>query len=341
MEATGGYEEVLATLLHQHQIPLAVVNPRRVRDFAKGIGKDAKTDPIDALILAQYGRVVQPQAQVAKSEPEKKLQALTQRRRQLLDLIHQEKNRLQQTLDPEMQGYLQETLKTLEKQLQTIDERLAESVKTLSAKARQVEIMESVPGLGPVAISTFLAELPELGELNRGQIAKLVGVAPMNHDSGKMSGRRKTFGGRSYVRRILYMATVASTRWNSKIRAFYQRLVKQGKAKKLALVAAMRKRLTILNALIKKGGAMEFGILKNERREKASLGVAEGPPLARRRSGYPLSRCVPAERLSVSPDARNPRGISRLLVVRFGRRSHASQNPGGLGAGPKMRGDSH
>ncbi len=251
MEATGGYEGLLVTLLHQHRIAVAVVNPRRVRDFASGIGKDAKTDPIDAQAIAFYGQVVQPHAQAAKTDEEKKLQALVERRRQLLDLINQENNRLQQTADREIQGYIQESLETLKKQVKSIDERLAKCVKEDTANARKIEILESVQGLGPVAVSTFLAELPELGELNRGEIAKLVGVAPMNKDSGQASGRRTTHGGRSYVRRVLYMATLVATRFNPRIKAFYQRLLKAGKPKKLALTAAMRKLLTILNTLIK------------------------------------------------------------------------------------------
>jgi transposase len=251
MEATGGYEDRLVALLHQYEIPVAVVNPRRVRDFADGIGADAKTDSIDARLIAFYGQVVKPAAQAAKSDEEKKLKALVERRRQLLGSINQESNRLQQTADREIQDYIRQSLETLKKQVKTIDDRLAKCVKASRANARRIEILESVKGIGPVAISTFLAELPELGTLNRGQIAKLVGVAPMNRDSGQSTGRRRTFGGRSYVRRVLYMATLVATRFNPKIKAFYQRLVAQGKPKKVALIAAMRKLLTILNTLIK------------------------------------------------------------------------------------------
>jgi transposase len=251
MEATGGYEDRLVKLLHEHKIALAVLNPRRVRDFAAGIGKDAKTDPIDAQVIAFYGQVVKPTAQLAKSAEDQKLKALVERRRQLLELINQENNRLQQTADLEIRDYIQQTLETLRKQVKTIDARLAKCVRESTTNTRKVEIMDSVKGLGPVAISTLLAELPELGELNRGQIAKLVGVAPMNKDSGQTSGRRRTFGGRSYVRRVLYMATLVATRFNPKIKAFYQRLVAAGKPKKVALTAAMRKLLTILNTLIK------------------------------------------------------------------------------------------
>jgi transposase len=252
MEATGGYEERLVSLLHQHGISLAVVNPRRVRDFAKGIGIDAKTDPIDAGVIAFYGRVVKPAPQLAKSDEEKKLKALVERRRQLLDLIGQENNRLQQTADREIEKYIRKSLEALKKQLKSIDARLAKCVQQDTANERKIEIMGSVKGIGPVAISTFLAELPELGELNRAEIAKLVGVAPMNNDTGQRSGKRRTMGGRSYVRRVLYMATLVATRFNPQIKSFYQRLLAKGKEKKVALVAAMRKLLTILNTLIKK-----------------------------------------------------------------------------------------
>ena len=251
LEATGGYEELLVTQLHQHHIAVAVVNPRRVRAFAAGIGKDAKTDLIDAQVIAFYGQVVKPAAQAARSDDEKKLQALVERRRQLLDLINQENNRRQQTADPEIQEYIQQSLETLKKQVKTIDERLARCVQADTANARKVEILVSVKGVGPVAVSTILAKLPELGKLNRGEIAKLVGVAPLNNDSGQSSGQRRTFGGRSYVRRVLYMATLVATRFNSRIKTFYQRLLSEGKPKKLALTAAMRKLLTILNTLIK------------------------------------------------------------------------------------------
>jgi transposase len=251
MEATGGYEQLLVELLHQHGIAMAVVNPRRVRDFADGIGRDAKTDPLDAALIAFYAQVVKPQPQAAKSEDQKKLQALVERRRQLLDLMNQENNRLQQTTDQEIREYIRNSLESLKKQVKTIDERLANCIRTDTENARKIEILESIKGLGPVTVSTLVAELPELGMLNRGQIAKLVGVAPLNCDSGQKSGQRRTFGGRSYVRRVLYMATLVATRFNPKIKAFYQRLLSEGKAKKVALTAAMRKLLTILNTLIK------------------------------------------------------------------------------------------
>ena len=251
LEATGGYERVLVDTLHQHNIALAVVNPRRVRDFATGIGRDAKTDPIDAQTIAFYGKVVRPVRQTVKSKADQKLSALVTRRRQLLDLIGQENNRYQQIADSEIRESIKDILETLKKQVKNIDQRLQECVSQTTANARKVEILQSAKGIGPVAVSTIVAELPELGQLNRGQIAKLVGVAPMNCDSGKFSGKRRTIGGRMYVRRVLYMATLAATRFNPRIRAFYQHLLIEGKPKKVALVAAMRKFVTILNTLIK------------------------------------------------------------------------------------------
>ena len=252
MEATGGYERILVDALHQHGISLAVVNPKRIRDFAKGIGQDAKTDLIDAQIIAQYGELVRPEPKAAQSEHQQKMKVLVDRRRQLLDLINQENNRLQQTYDQEIKELIKESLETLKKQVKTIDERLKSLIQSDRANQRKIQIMESVKGIGPVVTATLLCDLQELGELNRNQIAKLVGVAPINKDSGKSSRKRKTFAGRSYVRKVLYMATIVAARHNKKIRAFYQRLVSQGKPKKLAITAAMRKLITILNSLIKK-----------------------------------------------------------------------------------------
>ena len=251
LEATGGYESVLLKVLAREGIAAAVVNPRRVRDFAKGIGKDAKTDLIDAEVIAMYGRVVQPAPLAAKSSAEEKLAALVTRRSQLLELLNQEKNRLQQTGDTEIQDFIRQSLESLKKQLKEIDTRLAGCIKNDTAQARKVEILGSVKGVGAVTISTILAELPELGKLNREEIARLVGVAPLNHDSGAWQGKRFVSGGRSHVRRVLYMATLVATTCNARIKAYYQHLLSNGKAKKVALVACMRKLLTILNVLVK------------------------------------------------------------------------------------------
>ncbi len=251
MEATGGYESQLVELLHEQGIALAVVNPRQVRDFAKGIGIDAKTDRIDASVLVRFAEVVRPAPQAAQSDEQAKLGALVERRRQLVDLINQEENRLQQTRDQDVRHSIQTVLKGLKSQLKTIDEQIKQAVASDKTNERKVEILSSVKGVGPVAVSTFIAELPELGELNRQQVAKLVGVAPLNDDSGKRTGKRSVRGGRGGLRRVLYMVTLVATRYNSAIKRFYTRLVAQGKPKKLALTAAMRKLLTILNTLVR------------------------------------------------------------------------------------------
>lgn len=250
MEATGGYESLLVERLHQHNIPLAVVNPRQVRDFARGIGHDEKTDAIDAQVIVRFGTVVQPAPQPAQSDERIKLGALVVRRRQILDLINQEENRSQQTRDNEIRKSIATVLKALKKQVKIINGQIEKAVRGDEANTRKIEILESVKGVGKVTISTMIAELPELGTLNRQEVAKLVGVAPINKDSGQSIGKRKTSGGRAGVRRTLYMATLVAARFNPRIKAFYQRLLAKGKLKKVALTAAMRKLLTILNTLV-------------------------------------------------------------------------------------------
>jgi transposase len=195
--------------------------------------------------------VVHPVPQVAQSDEQLKLQALVERRRQLLKLINQENNRLQQTTDNEVHKSIRTVVKSLENQLKTITQRIERAVRSDTVNARKVEILDSVKGIGPVTVSTIVAELPELGKLNRQSIAKLVGVAPINNDSGQSSKRRRTKGGRSTVRCTLYMATLVAVRFNAAIKTFYQRLLAKGKPKKVALTAAMRKLLTIVNTLIR------------------------------------------------------------------------------------------
>lgn len=251
MEATGGYERLLLNQLAQHQIEAVVLNPRRVRDFAKGIGADAKTDAIDAQIISQYATVVNPAPTAMKSDHEQKHSALVTRRNQLLELINQENNRLKQSWDEDAKKSIREVLEVLKKQLKSIDSQLSTMLKNDTENQRAIEILGSVKGVGPVTISTILAELPEIGTLNRGEVAKLVGVAPINRDSGNKSGKRFIGGGRGQVRRVLYMATIVAIRHNPAIKAFYTHLKTQGKASKVAIVACMRKLVTILNLLIK------------------------------------------------------------------------------------------
>ncbi|MFN9419748.1 MAG: IS110 family transposase [Pirellula sp.] len=251
MEATGGYELLLRTCLAKHGIDSTVLNPRQVRDFAKGIGLDAKTDAIDAHVISKFASVVEAKAMPMASDHEQKHSALVTRRCQLLELINQENNRLKQAWDDDVKKSIQEVLESLKKQMKTVDSQLAKMLEKDTANERTIEILQSVKGIGPVTISTFIADLPELGKLNRGEVAKLVGVAPINRDSGKKSGKRFIGGGRGHVRRVLYMATIVAIRHNETIKSFYQRLKAKGKESKVAIVACMRKLLTIVNLLIK------------------------------------------------------------------------------------------
>lgn len=251
MEGTGGYEQLLVQHLATRKIGVAVVNPRRIRDFAKGIGLDAKTDPIDAKVISKYGEVVKPKPMATKSDHELKHGALVARRNQLLELLNQENNRLKQSRDEDAKESIRTVLEVLKKQLKDVDSKLSSMLQADTPNKRTIEVLQSVKGVGPVMVSTVLAELPELGKLNRGQIAKLVGVAPINRDSGTKSGKRFIGGGRGQVRRVLYMATSAAMRHNPAIKAFYTHLKSKGKESKVAIIACMRKFITILNLLIK------------------------------------------------------------------------------------------
>ena len=251
-EATGGYERTLVRCLHRAGIAIVVANPRQVRDFASGLGILEKSDPIDASVLVRFGEVVEVSLAVPKSEEDERHNALVRRRKQLQNLITQEKNRLQQTIDSEVRGFIEEILKHLKKQLKTIDDQLSQMMQRMPELSRRAEVLGSVPGVGAVTISTILCELPEIGSLNRGQIAKLTGVAPLIDQTGKRDGKRHIIGGRSSVRRVLYMATLVATRRNSAIKRFYQHLLAKGKPKKVALVACMRKLLIILNEMVRR-----------------------------------------------------------------------------------------
>lgn len=251
MEASGGYESLFVSMLEQADIPRAVVNARRVRDFARSMGADAKTDEIDAKMIAQFATVLKPVLTSAQSDDERKHTALVTRRSQLVNLITQEKNRLKQTWDADAKKSVQKVLDLLEKELKSIDQKLVKMLKSDTKNHRKIEILKSAKGVGDVVASVLLAHLPELGKLNREQIAKLVGVAPMNRDSGSSSGKRFIYGGRGKVRTMLYMATLTAIRKDVKIKAYYIRLKAKGKESKVALVACMRKFITTLNYLIK------------------------------------------------------------------------------------------
>jgi transposase len=254
LEATGGYELLAVAALAAAALPVLVVNPRQVRDFAKATGQLAKTDRIDADILAKFADVVRPALRGIPDEHARELDALLTRRRQLLEMLQAERNRAGQVFG-KGQRLVKKSLKAhiayLERELRITDTDLGEMVKASPAWRERDELYQSVPGVGPVMSRTLLADLPELGHLSRRAIAKLVGVAPLNRDSGTMRGRRFIHGGRTTVRAVLYMAALVATKRNAVIRAFYQRLLAAGKPKKLALVACMRKLLTMLNTIAK------------------------------------------------------------------------------------------
>jgi transposase len=254
LEATGGYETSSATALAMAGLPVAVINPRQARDFAKSLGRLAKTDRIDAAMLAQFGEAVRPEPRQLSDEQTVHLRALMVRRRQLLEMIVAEKNRVALS-HATVRPHLIEHIDWLENELNEIDKDLRDQLQTSPIWREKDDLLRSVPGVGAVTSTTLLAELPELGLLNRKKIAALVGVAPYNCDSGKMHGKRAIWGGRAAVRTALYMATLSATRYNSVIRAHYNHLKHEGKSSKVALVACMRKLLTILNAIIHSGCA--------------------------------------------------------------------------------------
>jgi transposase len=248
VEATGGYQRAVVEALFVAGLTVAVVNPARVRQFARACGLLAKTDKLDAQVLAVFGQRVQPKPYTGKSEAEKQLSALLVRRKQVEEMLKAEQNRLR-TISPSLRGSVERIIAILKEEKKRLDEQIQQFLKEQKAWQEQTEILSSAPGVGPVTTATLLAELPELGKMDRKKIAALVGVAPMNYDSGRKRGYRKTKGGRGDVRSVLYMATLVATRHNPLIRAQYQQLLKRGKLKKVALTACMRKFLTILNAM--------------------------------------------------------------------------------------------
>jgi transposase len=256
LEATGGFEVAVASALAAEGLPVAVVNPRQTRDFAKSLGRLAKTDRIDADDLAHFGEAIHPEPRPLPDEAAQQLQAILVRRRQLLEMLVAEKNRLG-LVHPLVKASLQEHIAWLQRQLSGLDQDLHQRLLVSPIWREKENLLRSVKGVGPVTATTLLAELPELGTINRKQIAALVGVAPFNHDSGQMRGKRTIWGGRACVRNVLYMAALSASQHNLVIRPFYQRMVKAGKAKKVALVACMRKLLTILNAIMRSGQAWQ------------------------------------------------------------------------------------
>jgi transposase len=252
LEATGGWEAVGVSVLAAKGLPVVVVNPRQVRNFAKAMGLLAKTDKIDARTIARFAEAVKPEVRPLKGEEAQRLEAFLARRRQLLQMSTAEKNRLVLASRWTKKG-IQAHIEWLDKELDKGNRELQKLIRKSPLWRERDEILQSVKGVGPTLSVTLLSDLPELGTLNRKKIAALVGIAPLNRDSGKYRGRRAIWGGRSQVRIVLYMAARAAIRFNPVIRAFAERLKKAGKPYKVVVTACMRKLLTILNAMVKNG----------------------------------------------------------------------------------------
>ena len=250
VEATGGYQRQVVDALFHAGLCVAVVNPARVRQFARARGLLAKTDTLDAFVLAEFGKTMQPRRYEGKTEAEKQLSALLVRRKQIEEMLKAEQNRLRTTLSS-LKSSVEQVIAVLKEQKKRLEEQIQEFLKQQKSWQEQSEILGSAPGVGPVTTATLLAELPELGKIDHKKIAALVGVAPMNYDSGRKRGYRKTKGGRAEVRSVLYMSTLVATRYNPLIQSQYQQMLKRGKLKKVALTACMRKFLIILNAMMR------------------------------------------------------------------------------------------
>jgi transposase len=250
IEPTGGYETPVVQVLAYAKLPVVVINARQVRDFAKATGKLAKTDAIDAAVLAHFAEAIRPEIRELPDDARRELDALLGRRRQLVEMRANEQKR-KQTANAVVQPNIENVIEFLSKQIDDVDNDLHRLMSSTPAWHDADELLQSTPGAGRVLSMTLTALVPELGKLNRKQIASLIGVAPMNQDSGKTGGTRRTWGGRAEVRAVLYMAAVTAVRFNPIIKAFYERLIEKGKLPKVALVACMRKLLTILNAMLR------------------------------------------------------------------------------------------
>ena len=251
VEATGGLETALVSELGAAGLPVVVVNPRQVRDFAKATGRLAKTDALDAQALAQFGAALRPPVRPLPDAALRELRALVTRRRQLITMQTQERNRRQQVSSELVVAQIDDHLALLGRQVAQLDQDIAALLQDHTVWQARAQLLRSIPGVGPVLVSTLIAQLPELGHASPKVIAALAGVAPYNRDSGQWRGKRSVWGGRRQLRAALYMATLVATRHNPTLRACYERLLAAGKAKKVALTACMRKLLTICNAIIK------------------------------------------------------------------------------------------
>jgi transposase len=249
-EATGGYEQLAVTALAAVGLPIVVANPRQVRDFAKGTGQLAKTDALDAGILALFAERVHPTPRALPDAAARLLDALLTRRRQLLEMLTAEKNRLGMAPRP-LHRAIRQHIHWLERQLDDVTRELAALIEASPVWQVKHNLLRSVPGIGPIVSAVLLGELPELGTLTHKQIAALVGVAPLARDSGQWRGKRSVWGGRAPVRTALFLAALCARRWNPAVRPFYDRLIAAGKPKKVALIACARKLLTIVNAMVR------------------------------------------------------------------------------------------
>lgn len=253
IEATGRYSRQIACDLHDAGLRVSVVNPRQVRDLARAMNQFAKTDKIDARFLAYFGRFVAPAVSARPSEREQQLDALTGRRRQLMDMRVQEINHAEGAMGKVVSQQSRRLLRVLEQQIEDLDREIAKLIESDDDWSEKNQLLQSVPGVGPTTAANLIADLPELGQLDRQQIAALAGLAPYNHDSGPMAGHRRIWGGRKQVRASLYMAALSASRCNSKLRSFAQRLKAKGKKAKVVLTAVMRKLLVILNTMVREG----------------------------------------------------------------------------------------
>ncbi len=251
VEATGGMEIAVVAAMQAGGLAVAVVNPRQVRDFARATGELAKTDRIDALMLARFGGVIRPEVRALPQGAEQELRELVRRRQQVIEMLMAEQQRLGRVTSPEVSQRIEAHIRFLREETGTIDRTLKERVQATPSWKEDIDLLQGVPGIGPVLSVGLRAELPELGRLSGRQLAKLAGVAPLARDSGLMRGHRHVWGGRASVRKLLYMGALVATRYNPVIRDLYQRLLAHGKAKKVALVACMRRLLVILNAILR------------------------------------------------------------------------------------------
>jgi transposase len=261
MEATGGYEKQVAQSLTKAELAVCVANPRQVRDFAKAMGKLAKTDKIDAQIIALFAEKIQPHANVSCDENQQTLAENNARRRQLVDMITMEKNRLDK-VSKALKKSIKRIINALEKELDTINKTLKNVIQNDEQYAKRNELLQSIKGVGPIVAASIISDLPELGRVSAKQISALAGLAPYNRDSGTLRGKRTIWGGRASIRAMLYMATLVAIKHNTQIKVFYERLCQVGKKKKVAIIACMHKLLIIMNAMVKSKQSWHSGIIK-------------------------------------------------------------------------------